>query len=105
MPIHRFRTQLERNGGLEEYMDRLVNAFNPVAAGGVMCRSIVSVGHDGTLYDCDFNQMLDMPIGNGKMLTVFDFDFNDTVKRRIRFAPHCFGCAAGAGSSCGGETA
>ena len=105
MPIHRFRTQLERNGGLEEYMDRLVNAFNPEAAGGVMCRSIVSVGHDGTLYDCDFNQMLDMPIGNGKDLTVFDFDFNDAVKRRIRFAPHCFGCAAGAGSSCGGETA
>ncbi len=103
MPIHRFRQQLERLGGYEEYMTKLVNAFNPSAAVGVMCRSMISVGYDGALYDCDFNQMLEMQIGNSKPLTVFDFDCDVLIKRRIRFASHCFGCTAGAGSSCGGE--
>jgi hypothetical protein len=68
-----------------------------------MCRSMISVGYDGALYDCDFNQMLEMPIENGKPMTVFDFDYDTLIKRRIRFASHCFGCTAGAGSSCGGE--
>ena len=103
MPIHRFRDQLERLGAYEEYMTKLVNAFNPSAAFGVMCRSMISVGYDGALYDCDFNQMLEMPIEHGKPLTVFDFDHDALIKRRIRFASHCFGCTAGAGSSCGGE--
>ncbi|MFC1561736.1 arsenosugar biosynthesis radical SAM (seleno)protein ArsS [candidate division KSB1 bacterium] len=102
MPIHRFEDMLNRIGGYEEYMDKLVNAFNPSAAEGVMCRSLISVSYDGRIYDCDFNQMLDMQIRNGRYLTVFDFDYNSLLKRDILFDRHCFGCTAGAGSSCGG---
>lgn len=105
MPIHRFKKQLKQFGGYEEYMTKLVNAFNPVAAEGIMCRSLLSVSYDGRIYDCDFNQMLDMQVYNGKLSTVFNFDYNDMIRRNIRFAAHCFGCTAGAGSSCGGETA
>jgi len=110
MPIHRFKEALERSGGYEEYMEKLVNAFNPAAAEGVMCRSLVSVGYDGRLYDCDFNQMLDMQIttginGSQRHRTIFDFDFDEILNRTIAFASHCYGCTAGAGSSCGGATA
>lgn len=105
MPIHRFQRQLEQLGGYEDYMEKLVNAFNPAAAEGVMCRSLISVSYDGRLYDCDFNQMLEMEIANGKPSTIFNFDYNELIARNIRFAPHCFGCTAGAGSSCGGATA
>lgn len=105
MPIHRFRAQLERLGTYDEYMTKLVNSFNPAAAAGVMCRSLISVGYDGRLYDCDFNQMLEMGIENGVPMTVFNFDLPKLLNRRIRFASHCFGCTAGAGSSCGGVTA
>lgn len=104
MPIHRFRGQLERLGAYDEYMTKLVNTFNPAAAEGVMCRSLISVGYDGTLYDCDFNQMLDLSINDGEPMTVFNFDFTKLKNRRIRFDSHCFGCTAGAGSSCGGVT-
>lgn len=100
MPIRRFREWLEESGNYEQYMERLVNAFNPVAAAGVMCRSTLSVGWDGQLYDCDFNQMLEMPIGH-----IRDFDLARLEARAIRVAEHCFGCTAGAGSSCGGTTA
>ncbi|MGH7162454.1 MAG: arsenosugar biosynthesis radical SAM (seleno)protein ArsS, partial [Planctomycetota bacterium] len=95
MPIRRFRQQLERMGVYEEYMARLVAAFNPAAAQGVMCRTLLSVGHDGTLYDCDFNQMLGMRLPR----TIFDFDLDALLRRDILFASHCFGCTAGAGSS------
>jgi len=105
MPIHRFRAQLERLGAYDAYMGKLAAAFNPAAAEGVMCRSLISVGYDGRLYDCDFNQMLEMQIDTGEPMTVFNFDWDQLVGRRIRFASHCFGCAAGAGSSCGGATA
>ena len=101
MPINRFRLHLQKTGQLEPYMDKLLAAFNPAAAEGVMCRSLISVGHDGRIYDCDFNQMLDMQAGD---LSIFDFDFERTLKRRIRFGEHCLGCTAGAGSSCGGAT-
>jgi radical SAM/Cys-rich protein len=104
MPIHRFKNQLEYLGTYEEYMTKLVNAFNPAAAEGIMCRSFVSVGYDGNLYDCDFNQMAGMPIQNGEPMTVFNFDFHKLINRRIFFVSHCFGCTAGAGSSCGGTT-
>lgn len=87
-------------------MDKLLAAFNPAAAEGVMCRSIISVGWDGTLYDCDFNQMLEMKVERGgKPATIFDFDFDALMQRAIRFDSHCLGCTAGAGSSCGGVTA
>lgn len=105
MPIHRFKAQLQRLGNYEAYMDKLCEAFNPEAARGVMCRSLLSVGYDGRIYDCDFNQMLEMQICNGKPMTVFDFDWAYLLRRPIRFASHCYGCTAGAGSSCGGATA
>jgi radical SAM/Cys-rich protein len=105
MPIHRFREDLERRGGYEEYMEKLVNAFNPAAAEGVMCRSLVSVGYDGKIYDCDFNQMLEMQVGGPEPATVFNFDLMRLMAREILFDSHCFGCTAGAGSSCGGATA
>lgn len=105
MPIHRFREDLIRRGGLEEYMTKLVNAFNPVAAEGVMCRSLINVNYDGRLSDCDFNQMLDLPLLGNASRTIFDWDFDAILSRRILFADHCFGCTAGAGSSCGGTTA
>ncbi len=107
MPINRFRLHLQKSGQLEAYMDKLLAAFNPAAAEGVMCRSVVSVGHDGRLYDCDFNQMLELQAAgpDGRPLSIFDFDFERTLARRIRFGEHCLGCTAGAGSSCGGATA
>lgn len=102
MPIHRFKEWLERTNTYEEYMEKLINAFNPAAAEGVMCRSLLSVSWDGKIYDCDFNQMLDLQVFTNKPMTVFDFDFETLVKRDIIFDSHCFGCTAGAGSSCGG---
>jgi radical SAM/Cys-rich protein len=105
MPIHRFETQLKTLGAYDAYMTKLQSAFNAGAAQGIMCRSLISVGYDGKLYDCDFNQMLEMQIVNGEPGTIFNFDFEALMKRRITFASHCFGCTAGAGSSCGGVTA
>lgn len=105
MPISRFLEFLEETGALEAYMERLVTAFNPAAAAGVMCRNTLSVGWDGTLYDCDFNQMLELPVEPRAPRTVFDFDLEALVRREIVLGPHCFGCTAGAGSSCGGATA
>lgn len=102
MPIKRFLVDLERQGKLEEYMQLLVDNFNPQAALGVMCRNLVSVGWDGGLYDCDFNQMLDIDLGRERT-TLWDIDSLDEIESgRIAFAEHCYGCTAGAGSSCGG---
>ncbi len=101
MPIHRFKAQLVKSKGYEAYMEKLHAAFNPAAAAGVMCRSLVSVAYDGKLFDCDFNQMLGLQIG---ALTIFDFTPDLMLDRQIRTADHCFGCTAGAGSSCGGNT-
>lgn len=102
MPINRFRHFLERAELYEEYMDRLIGAFNPAAAEGVMCRSLISVGYDGTLYDCDFNQMLDLSVNDKAPRTIWDFDREALMRRTIHFGSHCYGCTAGAGSSCGG---
>ena len=107
MPINRFKLHLEHSGQYEAYMERLTASFNPAAAEEVMCRSLISVDYDGRVYDCDFNQMLALQ-ANGKRglgLSIFDFDFNETLERQIRFADHCLGCTAGSGSSCGGATA
>ena len=105
MPIHRFKADLVRHGGYDSYMEKLLNAFNPAAAEGVMCRSQISVNYDGRLSDCDFNQMLELPVESAAPQTIFDWDFDALLARRIVFADHCFGCTAGAGSSCGGATA
>ncbi|MEM1416875.1 MAG: arsenosugar biosynthesis radical SAM (seleno)protein ArsS [Myxococcota bacterium] len=104
MPISRYLEWLEESGNLEAYLTKLAGAFNPLAARGVMCRNTLSVGWDGTLYDCDFNQMLEMPVSSG-VGHVRDFDEAALAAREIRTARHCFGCTAGAGSSCGGATA
>ncbi len=103
MPISRFLEFLIASGNYEGYMERLVNAFNPVAAAGVMCRYTLSVGWDGTLYDCDFNQMLDLAVGYGQPRHLRDFDLRRLEKRRITTRNHCYGCTAGTGSSCGGS--
>lgn len=105
LPISRFLHFLQRSGNYERYMEKLVQAFNPVAAQNVMCRSLVSVGWDGALYDCDFNQMLDLPLTAGQPSHVKDFDGALLARREIAVGSHCFGCTAGAGSSCGGATA
>jgi len=102
MPIKRFADFLDRNGKNAEYMSLLAGHFNPETLSGLMCRSLVSVGWDGQLYDCDFNQMLEIAIG-GRCLTIWEIDrFDDLAGRHIATARHCFGCTAGAGSSCGG---
>jgi radical SAM/Cys-rich protein len=104
MPISRFLEFLEEKGRTLDYMMRLVNAFNPAAAKGVMCRNTLSVGWDGTLYDCDFNQMLGMSV-TGAHTTIFDAVRDVLEGRDIVVGPHCYGCTAGAGSSCGGSIA
>lgn len=105
MPISRFLEFLLETGNYEGYMHRLVNAFNPGAAAGVMCRNMLSVGWDGTLYDCDFNQMLELPTGFGTPQHIRDFDASAFALRRIVTGNHCYGCTAGSGSSCGGSIA
>ena len=103
MPIKRFLRDLERSGKLEMYQELLLKAFNPEAALGVMCRSLVSIGWDGQLYDCDFNQMLEIPLGR-KRQSVFEIAaLTDLSTQTIAFGQHCYGCTAGAGSSCGGS--
>jgi radical SAM/Cys-rich protein len=102
MPIQRFAVFLEQSGRHAEYMNLLVNHFNPGTVSGLMCRSLVSVGWDGRLYDCDFNQMLEIGLG-ARPQDVWDIDsLSDLGGRRISTSSHCFGCTAGAGSSCGG---
>ncbi len=102
MPISRFLEFLLESGNYEGYMERLAKAFNPSAATGVMCRYTISVGWDGTLYDCDFNQMLDLPVQHGSPQHIKDFDLARLQARRIVTGNHCYGCTAGSGSSCGG---
>jgi len=102
MPISRFLDDLVRQGSHERYMDLLVEKFNPETVPSLMCRSLVSVGWDGTLYDCDFNQMLDLPVNHGLPHHIRDFDAYLLARREIRTGAHCFGCTAGSGSSCMG---
>ena len=102
VPIKRFLHHLHKTGEYEGYMDLLLNSFNIAAAEAVMCRDLVSISWDGNVYDCDFNQMLEIPLAN-KARSVFDFqDFNQ-LSDSIAFADHCYACTAGAGSSCTGS--
>ncbi len=105
MPVSRYLEWLLESGNYEAYMERLAQAFNPVAAAGVMCRYTLSVGWDGTLYDCDFNQMLALPVDHGAPSHIRDFDPALLNHRRIVTGNHCYGCTAGSGSSCGGVVA
>ena len=102
MPIKRFLDYLRRSGNEERYMRKLVEAFNPTTIEGLMCRNFVSVDWTGSLYDCDFNQMLELGVAPELPQTIADFDPEGFAHRRIMTGSHCFGCTAGAGSSCGG---
>ncbi len=102
MPISRFLNDLTRQGAYERYMELLFEKFNPSTVDGVMCRSLISVGWDGKLYDCDFNQMLEMPVNHGLPRHIRDFDYFLLGRREILTGNHCFGCTAGSGSSCSG---
>lgn len=104
MPISRFLEYLIVSGNYDDYMEKLVNAFNPAAAVGVMCRNTLSVGWDGWLYDCDFNQMLEMKVQASGSTHISNFDLDALNNRDIAVNRHCFGCTAGSGSSCGGTT-
>ena len=103
MPISRFLDYLLNAGKYEKYMETLVGSFNPSAVSGLMCRNTLSVGWEGTLYDCDFNQMLELPVEAGAPAHISEFNRASLEARRIVVNRHCFGCTAGAGSSCGGE--
>lgn len=103
LPVSRFLDYLLKSGNYEDYMEKLINSFNPSAALNVMCRNTLSVGWDGYLYDCDFNQMLEMPVATDA-IHIADFDLSELMNRDIITNMHCFGCTAGAGSSCGGST-
>ncbi|MDH4229339.1 MAG: arsenosugar biosynthesis radical SAM protein ArsS [Nitrospirota bacterium] len=102
MPIARFADFLGRNGETDSYMCRLAEAFNPATLANLMCTRLVSVDHQGFLYDCDFNQMLRMRIGGARPLHIKDANDADVLNRRVQVMDHCYGCTAGAGSSCGG---
>ena len=102
-PSGRFASALNAKGNLGKYMDKLTGAFNEATCAGMMCRDQISVDWEGKVYDCDFNQALGLPIEGGQ--TIFDFAEHAPEARHIVFANHCYGCTAGAGSSCGGATA
>jgi radical SAM/Cys-rich protein len=102
MPISRFLDDLLQSGRYEGYLRKLIDAYNPAAASGVMCRTTLSVGWDGALYDCDFNQMLGLGLAPGLPRHVRDFVATELGWRRIVTGQHCFGCTAGAGSGCQG---
>ncbi|HEX6283408.1 MAG TPA: arsenosugar biosynthesis radical SAM (seleno)protein ArsS, partial [Pyrinomonadaceae bacterium] len=102
MPIKRFLDYLRRSGNEERYLRKLVEAFNPQAVEGLMCRDLVSVDWTGRLYDCDFNQMLELGVDSELPQSIVDFDPEKFASRRVMTGAHCFGCTAGAGSSCGG---
>jgi radical SAM/Cys-rich protein len=105
MPISRYLDYLLSTGNYDKYLEKLITAFNPAAVGNVMCRNTISVGWDGYLYDCDFNQMLDIPVSTSASRHLKDFDVEALSSRDIVLKQHCYGCTAGAGSSCGGAVA
>src|SRR5438552_1185941 len=102
LPIGRFASYLRRNNKLDEYMELLIQAFNPATMHGLMCRNTISIGWRGEVYDCDFNQQLGMQWNNGARIFLWDVDPKKIENREIMTGNHCFGCTAGAGSSCGG---
>lgn len=105
MPISRYLDYLVQSGNYEKYMEKLISAFNPAAVNNVMCRNTISVSWDGYLYDCDFNQMLDLKVSCTESQHLSNFNLAQLNTRNIVLKQHCFGCTAGAGSSCGGTLA
>jgi radical SAM/Cys-rich protein len=104
MPITRYETHLKLRGEYERYMELLESNFNPATVDQVMCRTLISVGWEGTIYDCDFNQMLQLPIrdAEGKALNISSLAVDQLLNRPITTGNHCYACTAGSGSSCGG---
>lgn len=105
LPVSRFRHYLERTGEYRDYMDLLESQFNPATVPELMCRHIISVDWMGQIYDCDFNQMLEIPAGWNKQRYLWDSSLDELTNQGIAVDSHCFGCTAGAGSSCGGSLA
>jgi len=104
LPISRFLEFLIKEEKYEEYMDKLISSFNPIAVEGVMCRNTISVGWDGKLFDCDFNQMLELGVSSNSQ-HISNFNVEQLLNRNITLGQHCYGCTAGAGSSCQGSLA
>ena len=102
LPISRFLSYLKHNGQLEDYMTLLANSFNPGAVAGLMCRYTINIGWQGDVFDCDFNQMLDLPMENRKPRYLWELDWQELEGQPIHLGQHCYGCTAGAGSTCGG---
>lgn len=105
MPISRYLDYLVSTGNYDKYMEKLISAFNPAAVSNVMCRNTISVGWDGFLFDCDFNQMLELPVSTAASRHLIDYDAKALDTREIVLNQHCYGCTAGSGSSCGGTVA
>jgi radical SAM/Cys-rich protein len=105
MPIGRYLDYLRKTDNFEDYMTHLIRAFNPATLKSVMCRTNLSVAWDGRLYDCDFNQVLGLTTNHGAPDHISAFDLESLIRRRIVIGDHCYGCTAGAGSSCQGEVA
>lgn len=102
MPIGRFKEYLEKSSNYERYMGKLAAGFNPATVTGLMCRNLISVSWEGRLFDCDFNQALNLPLAAGLPQTIWEFDLPSLETRPINLGDHCYGCTAGVGSSCGG---
>lgn len=102
LPVSRFLDYLLESGNYESYMNELIDAYNPATLDGLMCRNTLSISWDGYIYDCDFNQMLDLKVASPSQ-HINDFDLDKLYDRKIVINQHCYGCTAGAGSSCGGE--
>jgi len=105
LPISRYLDYLITSGNYEDYMQKLIDVYNPVAASNVMCRNTISISWEGYLFDCDFNQMLEMKMKDENLQHIKDFDLEALTNREILVDQHCYGCTAGSGSSCGGTTA
>lgn len=105
LPVSRFASWLRHNGQYEEYMSLLIASFNPETVEGLMCRDTINVSWEGDVFDCDFNQMLKLPLGAGENRKLWEIDPHRLAGASIATASHCFGCTAGAGSSCGGALA
>ncbi|MBM3402230.1 MAG: radical SAM/Cys-rich domain protein [Bacteroidetes bacterium] len=103
MPISRYLDYLLSSGNYNRYMDKLISAFNPASVQNLMCRNTLSVGWDGFLYDCDFNQMLDLKVAERRVQHISEFNLDILKNRATVVNQHCFGCTAGEGSSCGGS--
>ena len=104
LPVGRYLDYLIESGNFEEYLSALCHSFNPAAVKNIMCRTMLSVGWNGSLYDCDFNQMLELAVNSGAPTSIMDFDMDKLKNREIVINNHCYGCVAGCGSSCQGAT-